>query len=89
MSPIHVRSSLSDVPGSIIVDDSETAALAVSGAALTKDEALISVFDVPRRTRNHFPNFLPPVADKKITVDMIVQNVAENGNTAVSFHGPA
>ncbi|MCP4774110.1 MAG: aspartate kinase, partial [Planctomycetaceae bacterium] len=45
--PIHVRSSLSDVPGSIIVDDSETAALAVSGAALTKDEALISVFDVP------------------------------------------
>ncbi|MGB2501701.1 MAG: aspartate kinase [Mariniblastus sp.] len=85
--PIHVRSSLSDVPGSIIVDDSETAALAVSGAALTKDEALISVFDVPDVPGTIFQIFAP-VADKKITVDMIVQNVAENGNTAVSFTVP-
>ncbi|MCP4478206.1 MAG: aspartate kinase [Planctomycetaceae bacterium] len=85
--PIHVRSSLSDVPGSIIVDDSETAALAVSGAALTKDEALISVFDVPDVPGTIFQIFAP-IADKKITVDMIVQNVAENGNTAVSFTVP-
>jgi aspartate kinase len=85
--PIHVRSSLSDVPGSIIVDDSETAALAVSGAALTKDEALISVFDVPDVPGTIYQIFAP-VADKKITVDMIVQNVAENGNTTVSFTVP-
>ncbi|MDE0934479.1 MAG: aspartate kinase [Mariniblastus sp.] len=85
--PIHVRSSLSDVPGSIIVDDSETAALAVSGAALTKDEALISVFEVPDVPGTIYQIFAP-VADKKITVDMIVQNVAENGNTTVSFTVP-
>ena len=85
--PIHVRSSLSDVPGSIIVDDAETASLAVSGAALTKDEALISVFDVPDVPGTIYQIFAP-IADKKITVDMIVQNVAEKGNTTVSFTVP-
>ena len=85
--PIHVRSSLSDVPGSVIVDDSDTRNLAVSGAALTKDEALISVFDVPD-VPGTIHKIFAPIADKKITVDMIVQNVSENGNTTVSFTVP-
>ncbi len=85
--PIHVRSSLSDVPGSIIVDHSDTASLAVSGAALTKDEALISIFDVPDVPGTIYKIFAP-IAEKKITVDMIVQNVAERGNTTVSFTVP-
>lgn len=85
--PIHVRSSLSDVPGSVIVDDSETATLAVSGAALTKDEALISVFNVPD-VPGTIHKIFAPIADQKITVDMIVQNVAEQGNTTVSFTVP-
>ena len=45
--PIHVRSSLSDVPGSLIVDNAATAAMVVSGAALTKDEAMVSIVNVP------------------------------------------
>ena len=85
--PIHVRSSLSDVPGSMIVDDSDTRSLAVSGAALTKNEALISVFDVPD-VPGTIHKIFGPIADKKITVDMIVQNVADNGNTTVSFTVP-
>ncbi|MFK7770272.1 MAG: aspartate kinase [Mariniblastus sp.] len=85
--PIHVRSSLSDVPGSLIVDDADTASLAVSGAALTKDEALISIFDVPDVPGTIYQIFAP-IAKKKITVDMIVQNVGENGNTHVSFTVP-
>lgn len=85
--PIHVRSSLSDAPGSIIVDDSETKNLAVSGAALTKDEALISIFDVPD-VPGSIHKIFAPIAKKKITVDMIVQNVADNGNTTVSFTVP-
>lgn len=85
--PIHVRSSLSDVPGSVIVDDADTASMAVSGAALTKDEALISVFAVPDVPGTIYQIF-SPIADKKITVDMIVQNVAEDGNTNVSFTVP-
>ena len=44
---IHVRSSLSDGPGSLIVDRSHTDKLPVSGAAMTRDESKISIYDVP------------------------------------------
>ena len=86
--PIHVRSSLSDAPGSLIVDDAETAALPVSGAALTKNEARITLTgmpDVPGTINKIFS----PIYDRKITVDMIVQNVggqpAEDGSTGVTI----
>ena len=82
--PIHVRSSLSDAPGSIIVDDSATSGLAVSGAALTKNEALICVLEVPDVPGTILKIF-EPIAEKKITVDMIVQNVADDGTTTISF----
>ncbi len=85
--PIHVRSSLSDVPGSVIVDHSETETLPVSGAALTKDEALISILDVPD-VPGTIHRIFAPIAAKKITVDMIVQNVGDDGRTTISFTVP-
>ena len=85
--PIHVRSSLSDVPGSLIVDTSDTSALPVSGAALTRDEALISVVDVPD-VAGTIHKIFSPIAEKKITVDMIVQNVSAGGTTDISFTVP-
>ena len=85
--PIHVRSSLSDVPGSLIVDTAGSSALPVSGAALTRDEALISVVDVPD-VAGTIHKIFAPIADKKITVDMIVQNVSAGGTTDISFTVP-
>lgn len=86
--PIHVRNSQTDLPGSLIVDESLTSPLAVSGAALTKDEALISIFQVPDVAGTILKLF-KPIADRKITVDMIVQNVSEDGKTTViSFTVP-
>ena len=85
--PIHVRSSLSDGPGSLIVDDADTAALVVSGAALTRDEAMISVMDVPDIPGTIHKVFAP-IAAKKITVDMIVQNVSDDDTTSISFTVP-
>ena len=82
--PIHVRSSLSDVPGSLIVDDAETARMVVSGAALTKDEAIISILDVPN-IPGTIHQIFGPVSEKKITVDMIVQNTGEDGLTDFTF----
>ncbi|MEL7500318.1 MAG: aspartate kinase [Planctomycetota bacterium] len=85
--PIHVRSSLSDVPGSLIVDDAETSQMVVSGAALTKDEAIISILRVPNIPGTIYQVFAP-IAEKKLTVDMIVQNVSENGTATISFTVP-
>ena len=85
--PIHVRSSLSDVPGSLIVDHSETEELPVSGAALTKDEALIVVCDLPD-VPGTIHRIFAPIADRKITVDMIVQNVSHDGRATISFTVP-
>jgi aspartate kinase len=85
--PIHVKSSLSDVPGSVIVDDSDTASLVVSGAALTRDEAMISVLDVPDIPGTILKIFAP-IANRKITVDMIVQNVSDDDTTSISFTVP-
>lgn len=85
--PILVRSSLSDVPGSLIVKHSATEVLPVSGMALTKDEALISVLDVPDVPGTIYRIF-GPIAERKITVDMIVQNVSDAGRATISFTVP-
>jgi aspartate kinase len=85
--PIHVRSSFSDVPGSMIMDRGETDNLAVSGAALTRDEARISILDVPDVPGTIYKIF-SPIAERAITVDMIVQNVVDDGTAVISFTVP-
>ena len=85
--PIHVRSSMSDEPGSLIVDATDSSDLPVSGVALTRDEALVTIVDVPDVSGTIYKLFAP-IAAKKITVDMIVQNVSADGKTDISFTLP-
>ncbi|MFO0454517.1 MAG: aspartate kinase, partial [Planctomycetota bacterium] len=85
--PIHVRSSFSDRLGSLIVAEPEAPDQAVSGAALTKNEARISLLDVPDVPEACYRIFAP-VAAEKITVDMIVQNPAADGRSNLSFTVP-
>jgi len=84
---IHVRSSLSDSPGSLIVDHSHTNKLPVSGAAMTKNEAKISIIDVPD-VPGTIHQIFAPITEQKVTVDMIVQNVADDGTADISFTVP-
>ena len=86
--PIHVRSSMSEEPGSLIVDLAGPSDVPVSGVALTRDEALVTVVDVPD-VSGTIHKIFAPIADKKITVDMIVQNVSADGKTDISFTLPA
>jgi aspartate kinase len=86
--PIHVRSSLSDVPGSLIIENAPTMNLPVSGAALTRDEARISIRGVPDIPGTIYRIFAP-IAERKITVDMIVQNVGGDGKADISFTVPS
>lgn len=82
--PIHVRSSFSDTEGTMIVAEAESSSQPVSGAAMTPDEARVTVLgvpDVPGKSRQVFA----AIADRKIAVDMVVQNVGTNGRADVSF----
>ncbi len=82
--PVHVRSSFSDMTGTMIVADPEAADQPVCGAALVKNEARVTVLGVPDRPGAAMDVF-QKVADKNIAVDMIVQNVAEDGHADISF----
>jgi aspartate kinase len=84
--PIHVRSSFSDAPGTWIVGehDARRLGVAVTGAALAKDEARITILGVPDRP-GVVHSIFRTIAAANIVVDMIVQNVATGGTTEVSF----
>ena len=84
--PIHVRSSFADAPGTWIVaeEDARLLGASVTGAALAKDEARVTVLGVPDRPGVVHALFRR-IAEKNIVVDMIVQNVATQGRTEVSF----
>lgn len=82
--PIHVRSSFSDVPGTMITPQPESADQAVGGAALVKNEARVTILGVPDRPGTSLAIF-SKIAAKAISVDMIVQNVGEDGIADISF----
>jgi aspartate kinase len=84
--PIHVRSSFSDAPGTWIVSevDARRLGVSVSGAALIKDEARVTISGVPDKP-GIVHEIFKRIGQANIVVDMIVQNVATDGTTEVSF----
>ncbi len=86
--PIRVRSSFSDAPGSMIVSTPESESVGVCGAALTQDEARITIQGVPDKPGTSFEIF-KRLADRKITVDMIVQNIGQENKADISFTVPS
>ena len=84
--PIHVRSSFKDDEGSWIIAEGDARRLGVrvTGAALAKDEARITLIGVPDRP-GVVRRIFGAIASANIVVDMIVQNIATDGVTEVSF----
>lgn len=85
--PVHVRSSFSDVPGTIIVAEPESAEMPVGGAAMVKSEARVTIGGVPDRPGTSLAIF-SKLAKRTISVDMIVQNVGDHGLADISFTVP-
>lgn len=81
---IHVRHSFSDAPGSLVVAESESPTQAVGGAAVTKNESLVSIKDIPDQPGTSLTIF-EKIANENITVDMIVQNIGLDGKANISF----
>jgi aspartate kinase len=82
-----VRSSFTDIPGTMIVAEPEAPDHAVCGAALVKDEARITIEGVPDRPGVSYGIF-SKIAARKLAVDMIVQNVGAEGRANISFTVP-
>ena len=82
--PVHVRSSFTDTPGTMITARPESKDQPVCGAAVVRDEARITVIDVPDRPGAALTLF-SKIADKNIAMDMIVQNAGAEGHANISF----
>jgi aspartate kinase len=83
--PLRVLSSFKEGGGTLISyeDDSMEKPL-ISGIAFNRDEAKLTVLGVPDRP-GIASKILGPVAEANIEVDMIVQNVSEDGTTNFTF----
>jgi aspartate kinase len=86
---IHVRSSFSEKRGTVISKEVKAMEeIVVSGVALNKDEAKITICDVPDKP-GIAAKIFKDIARENINVDMIIQNVSRTGATDVSFTVPA
>jgi len=83
---VQVLSSFEDKPGTMVVNEDEIMEQElVSGVAYSRDEAKITLMRVPDQP-GVAASIFGPLSDANINVDMIVQNVSEDGkNTDMTF----
>jgi aspartate kinase len=82
---LRVLSSFADGPGTLVVDEDEIMEKElVAGIAYSRDEAKITVRRVPDRP-GIAANIFGPLAASGVNVDMIVQNLAADGTTDMTF----
>jgi aspartate kinase len=82
---VHVRSSFNNNPGTLVTkEDKEMESILVSGITYAKDETKIAVMRVPDKP-GIAAKILSPLSAANISVDMIVQNVSEDGFTDFTF----
>jgi len=85
---VLVRSSFKDVPGTMILAAEESTPRPASGVAIAKDEARITLENVPDQPGSSHALF-SELAASGIAVDMIVQNVGQHGQADISFTVPS
>jgi aspartate kinase len=82
---VQVLSSFKDAPGTLVVDEEEVVEQEiVAGIAYSRDEAKITVRRVPDRPGVAAAIFVP-LSEAHINVDMIVQNLAADSTTDMTF----
>jgi len=86
--PVCVRSSFRDVPGTMILPADRAKPRPASGVALARDEARITLENVPDQPGSSHALF-SELAAAGLTVDMIVQNLGQDGKADISFTVPS
>jgi aspartate kinase len=86
--PIHVRSTFTENDGTIVTkEDAIMEKVLVSGVTYDRNEAKITIVKVPDRPGTASRIFTP-ISQASINVDMIIQNVSEDGCTDLTFTVP-
>ena len=85
--PIHVRSSFHGGPGTWVKENTMEQAV-VRGIAHDASESKVTVYGVPD-TPGVAASLFEPLAEAGVNVDMIVQNVSQDGSTDISFTVPS
>ncbi len=84
--PLRVLHSFEEGPGTLITleEDTEMETPTIAGIAFNRDEAKLTILGVPDMpgVAHHI---LGPIGEANIEVDVIVQNVAEDGTTDFTF----
>jgi len=83
--PVHVRASFNDKIGTLVCrEDEEMENVVVSGVTCDTNEAKITITKVPDKPGIAHKLF-GAIADANILVDMIIQNVSEEGLADITF----
>ena len=86
--PIHVRSSFNNSNGTLICKEApEMEEIVVSGATISKNDAKITIRDIPDKP-GQAASIFHEIAAKNINVDMIIQNLGAMGMADVTFTVP-
>jgi aspartate kinase len=86
--PVHVRSSFTYSEGTwVVAEDPEMEQAIISGVAHDASEGKLVIRRVPDKPGVAARTFTA-LADANINIDMIVQNVSEDGTTDISFTLP-
>ena len=88
--PVHVRTSFSELPGTMVVEEqADLERIVVAGVAYDKNEAKVQVIRVPDRP-GVVASLFGELAQQNISVDMIIQSPSREGDksTDVTFTVP-
>ncbi|RFA26384.1 aspartate kinase [Alkalilimnicola ehrlichii] len=83
--PLRVLSSFKEGPGTLITfEDDDMEEPLISGIAFSRDEAKLTVLGCPDKPGIAW-SILGPISEANIEVDMIVQNISNDGLTDFTF----
>lgn len=90
--PVHVRSSYSDKPGTLVTGSIKDIAMEdpiLTGVAHDCSEAKVTVVGIPDAP-GYAARVFRAIADAEVNIDMILQNISkvENGKTDITFTCP-
>jgi aspartate kinase len=86
--PVYVKSSFKKGDGTLVTkEDSKMEEIEVSGITYDKDQAKVSIIGVPDKP-GIASKIFNVVADANIVIDMIIQNISNEGLTDISFTVP-